>query len=416
MRRLIGLTFLPLLGGCAWLGIDYSSPTPPEPPPPPDLKLFTRLPGELTLPTGKVTYDCGPEALTCVLRSFGKEVSVDEITARIYNPNEQATISTQMAPTARMFGLAANLIEGSVGLIKQSIDRGEPPIIMVRVNDDLHHFFVVTGYSDTKQMILCEEYDGLKRAIEYRELTDMWQPVAFFMLQIAPSTAETEFAEGARLEEQGRYDEAIERYHKALSMDPMHQPSLVGLGNCELAKGEYDRAVEFYRRALSLYEDDPKALNNLAHTLWAQGTRLDEAKRHSDRSVTIYSDRLNTLENIRKTREGLGASEGSIGEIRRRINETRIELALSYGTLAAIRYALREYMLAISAWKASFDLLDMSYTDLRARRLLMIARAFKELNVRSQWQSHLEQALELAQDTTLREEIRIERLGQTPDR
>ena len=410
MRTFTALTLLPLLGGCAWMGIDYSNPTPPEPPPPPDLKLFTRLPREVTLPTGKVTYDCGPEALTCVLRYHGKEVSVDEITARIYNPDVQATISPQMAPTARMFGLAANLADGSVGRLKQCVDRAEPPIIMVRVNDDLHHFFVVTGYSDTKQMILCEEYDGLKRAIEYGELTDMWQSVAFFMLEIAPSTADTEFAEGARLEEQGFYDQAIERYHKALSMDPMHQPSLVGLGNGHLAKREYDLAVEFYRRALSLYEDDPKALNNLAHTLWATGDNLDEAKRRADRAVQIYSERLDTLKNIERTRSAMGASEDSIAEIRRRTNETRIELALAYGTLAAIRYAQREYMLAISAWKASFDLLDLSYPDLRARRLLMIARAFKELNVRSQWQAHLEQALDLAQDPNLREEIRIERI------
>lgn len=414
MRRLLPLMLLPLLGGCAWFGIDYSNPKPPQPPPPPDLKLFTRLPRETTLPTGKVTYDCGPEALTCVLRYHGKEVSVDEITSRIYNPDAKATISTQMAPTARLFGLAANLVDGSVGRLKQCIDRAEPPIIMVRVNDDLNHFFVVTGYSDSKQMVLVEEYDGLKRAIEYGELGDTWSPVAFFMLELAPSTAETEFAEGARLEEQGEYDAAIERYHKALSMDPMHQPSLVGLGNGHLAKREYDRAIEFYRRALSLYEDDPKALNNLAHTLWATGDKLDEAKRHADRAVQIYSERLDTLKNIEATRGGMGASVDSLSEVRRRINESRIELALAYGTLAAVRYAQREYMLAISAWKASFDLLDLSYPDLRARRLLMIARAFKELNVRSQWQSHLDQALDLAQDANLREEIRIERLGQDP--
>jgi tetratricopeptide (TPR) repeat protein len=303
-------------------------------------------------------------------------------------------------------------VDGSPGRIKQAIDRHEPPIIMVRIKDDLYHFFVVSGYSDRLHMILCEEYDGAKRAIAFNELRELWSPTNFFMLEISPSTAESDFELGAKFESEGKYPEAIQMYEKALARDPAHQPSMVGMGNCNLALGERVKAIECYRRALSLYPDDPKALNNLAHTLWASGQNLDEAKTLSDRAVKIYVDRLSSLEKILVTMQGQGAAEETQKDVIRRRNETRIELALGYGTLAAVRFALDEFALAISAWKASYDMLDLSFTDLRARRLLMIARSYKHLNVRSQWEAYLDEAARTAQDPNLIEEIRTERLGE----
>jgi Tfp pilus assembly protein PilF len=402
-----------LLGGCSWLGLSPANPgRTPEPPAPPDLGQFTRVQGEPILPTGKVVYDCGPEALTCVLRYFGKQVDVDEITARIYDPQARATLSTQLAPMARQLGVAARYVDGTIGRIKQCVDRNEPPIIMVRVKDDLYHFCVVSGYSDRLEMVLCEEYGGAKRAIGYRELKQLWEPTNYFMLALAPSTAETDFAAGAELEDRGQFREAIGRYESALARDPAHQPSLVGLGNCYVGLREHARAIEHYRRALQLYDADPKALNNLAHALWETGERLEEARKYADRSVQLYADRLDHLRNVEKTQSGMGTDERVRSEVHRRINATQVELALAYGTLAAVRYATKEYALAIAAWKASYDLLDLAYVDLRARRLLMIARSYKELKVRSQWLNYLEDALRLAQDARLREEIRNEQLEQ----
>jgi tetratricopeptide (TPR) repeat protein len=414
LRRLGLLVLLLAAGpaGCAWLGFDTpDAGRTPEPPPPPDLREFTRVSGELVLPTGKVTYDCGPEALTCVLRYYGKDVTVDQITAQIYNPDlgpHGGTVSTQLAPLARQLGLAARLAAGTIGRLKARVDRGEPSIIMIRVRDDLHHFYVVGGYSDSKQMILCEEYSGLKRAIAYRELNELWEPAGFFLLEVSPSTAESDYRLGTELEAQGRTAEALAQYQKALARDPVHQPSLVGVGNCQLALGRREAAVETYRHALKLHENDPRALNNLAHALWERGDALEEARRLADRAVAIYIERLDGLRRIEKTQPGPASDADGAREIRRRINEAQTELALAYGTLAAVRFALKEHALAISAWKASYDLLDLSATDLRARRLLMIARAYQQLNVRSQWKSYLEEALRVAQDENLKLEIQTE--------
>ena len=411
MHRLCPLILIPLLAGCSWLLGGYS---PPPPPPPPDVSEFKRVAGNPTLPTGKVTYDCGPEALTCVMRYLGQDVSVDEITARIYNPDlgpQGGTVSTQLAPMARQLGFAARYIDGTIGRLKRAVDRNEPPIIMVRINGNMHHFYVVTGYSDRKQMILCEEYKGNKVALTFEELNDLWSPTKYFMLEISRCTAETEFREGARLEGAGEHDKAIARYQAALAKDPAHQPSFVGLGNCYLAKNERALAIENYRTAVRYYEDDPKALNNLAHALWETGDKLDEARRRSNRSVQIYVDRIESLKKIHEMQKLKGASAESLKKLIQRINESEIELALAYGTLAAIRYALREYALAISAWKASYDLLNLAYPDLRARRLLMIARAYKHLNVRSQWKNYVDEALRIARNPQMRNEIETEKFS-----
>lgn len=414
--RILVLMLAAAAGGCAWFGFDNPNPgRTAEVPAPPDLKEFVRVPGELTLPSGKVTYDCGPEALTCLLRYYGKTVDVDAVTAHIYSPDlgpHGGTVSTQLAPMARRLGFAAALVTGSIGRLKQRIDRQDPSIIMVRIREDLHHFYVVTGYSDSLHMVLCEEYGGAKRAIGFNELAELWEPAGFFMLEISPSTAETDFRLGSEHEAQGRLTEAVDAYQRALARDPVHQPALVGLGNCRLAQGRRDEAIELYGQALKLHEKDPKAMNNLAHALWERGDALEEARRLSEGAVQTYIERLDSLTRIERTQSAGGADPEAAREIRRRINETQMELALGYGTLAAIRYALKEHALAISAWKASYDMLDLSRVDLRARRLLMIARAYRQLNVRSQGKAYLEEALRMAQDQALKDEIHAELVGQ----
>lgn len=379
-----------------------------------DLTSFRVLPKAISLPRGTVSYDCGPEALSAVLRFYGREIGVEEISRQIYDPQRKGTPSPMLAPLARQLGFAAAYAEGSIGRVKEAIDRDTPPIIMVKIADDLFHFFVVSGYSDKERMLLCEDYDANKRAIPYDEIERMWEESQYFYLEITPSTAESEYAVAAELESEGTYDDAIASYRRAITKDPDHEPSYVGIGNCKLALGRRDEAIDMYEKALKLYASDPKAANNLAHALWERGNAEDlpRARELAEKAVDTYNDRMQTtrriIDSIPGQRDKAPENADTMRrELVQRLNETEIELALAFGTLASIRYAAGDYALAVTAWKASYDLLPLAHDRLRAKRLAMIAKSYRELHVTSQYREYRKRAIDEA-DTDYRSELLIE--------
>ena len=62
---------------------------------------------------------------------WGKSASVEELSFYGRVPNLTGMLSTQIGPLARMKGFKATFVDGSVGRIKNAIDRGVPPIIGV---------------------------------------------------------------------------------------------------------------------------------------------------------------------------------------------------------------------------------------------------------------------------------------------
>ncbi|HUB68756.1 MAG TPA: tetratricopeptide repeat protein [Candidatus Methylacidiphilales bacterium] len=81
---------------------------------------------------------------------------------------------------------------------------------------------------------------------------------------------------GKILFQQGKVDEAIDRYQKALAIDPNLDLAHNDLGAALLQKGQLDAAAEQYREALKSNPDFAEARYNLGHVLAQQG-RTDEA-------------------------------------------------------------------------------------------------------------------------------------------
>jgi tetratricopeptide (TPR) repeat protein len=67
---------------------------------------------------------------------------------------------------------------------------------------------------------------------------------------------------GDALYKQGRYQEAIEYYDRALAMDPNDVSALNNKGNALGDLGRYQEAIEYYDRALAIDPNDADALYN----------------------------------------------------------------------------------------------------------------------------------------------------------
>ena len=104
---------------------------------------------------------------------------------------------------------------------------------------------------------------------------------------------------GLLLKNQGRIEEAIDHYHRAIQIAPNAWDALNDLGVALAAKGQFDEAIEYYRKALQIDPNLFAVQNNLGHALAAEG-RFDEAIEYYRKAIQInpnFSDALNNLGN-----------------------------------------------------------------------------------------------------------------------
>jgi tetratricopeptide (TPR) repeat protein len=99
------------------------------------------------------------------------------------------------------------------------------------------------------------------------------------LLPAPRSRAITETNLGTALQEDGRMDEAIARYRRALEIQPDYVPAFNNLGVALRASGRTDDAIRAYRAGLALRGDYPDLHYNLANALLAID-RPDEAAEH----------------------------------------------------------------------------------------------------------------------------------------
>jgi tetratricopeptide (TPR) repeat protein len=362
---------------------------------------FVVLSRPVTLPRSRLTSDCGPESLCAVINYWGKSASVQEISLLVRDENVKGIPTTRVPGLARAKGMKAMALEGSVGRIKNAIDRDIPPIIMVKAGGGNFHFFVVTGYNDREQVIVCEEYDNSKRLIGYEEVEELWKDAGHLMMEIQRSTAEDNFRDGASREAAGKYGEAIALFKKALEADPAHYESLVGLGNCCCYTQKFDDALAAYKRAYEINALDPKVCNNLANVYIELKRDAPEAERLAAAAVDEYQRELQ-----RAQEEIAKEPQASVRAVRQReLKDKVLDLADAYGTLGQAQAFAARHALAIASWQASFDAYPLIEFDSRAKRLYEIALSQRQMGMPADARKNLQRALELVRDPRLRQTI-----------
>jgi len=365
---------------------------------------YVLLPAPIELPEGQTTYDCGPESLGAVLRYWKKPFNVETLSRALINPELRSTATTKIAPFVRRLGFSATLHPGSMYRLKNAIDDGKPPIIAVRLSKVLSHYYVVSGYNDRLQVVVCEEVNNEKTLIPYAKLDDIWRETGYFYLDIAPSTAASDYDAGVEYEKAYNYTSAAEMYRRVLKVDPKFHEARLGLGNCLLAEGRLGEARREYETVLQAMPTDPKALNNLAHVYNVLGINLGVAELHASTAMELYRASVKDLKDrLLKTMTELDQMP-----LRKDLNERRLQLALAYGTLGQIRFNRRRWVQAIAAWKAAVDLVPLDLFDFRAKRHYEMGLGYRKLRLHSEARKNFGLALEIVRNPKLRRKIEEE--------
>ncbi len=114
---------------------------------------------------------------------------------------------------------------------------------------------------------------------------------------------------GMALDSQGRSDEAMAQYQKALEIKPNYIHALNNLGVAFARLNRLDEAMAQYQKAVQLQPDYVEAHYNLGNALAKRG-RMDEARAHYQQAVDIKPDYLKAHYNL----GGVLAARGRLDE------------------------------------------------------------------------------------------------------
>ena len=141
--------------------------------------------------------------------------------------------------------------------------------------------------------------------------------------------AVTETNLAAALHEQGRLDDAVDHYRRAIALQSDYPPAFTNLGVTLVAKGLLEEGVDAYERAIALRPDYPEAHYNLADALLKQN-RPAEATNHLKVALQSMPESV-------EVRNNLGIALATEGKLDEAVSEFRRSVQIDPGSAKAHR-------------------------------------------------------------------------------
>jgi tetratricopeptide (TPR) repeat protein len=157
---------------------------------------------------------------------------------------------------------------------------------------------------------------------------------------------------GVILEDDGKIDEAMSHYRKAVQLNPNFFEALNNIGGVLAAHGRLDEAIGNYRKAIQINPGCFDALNNLGRVLAAQG-RLDEAIENYRRAIQINPNSFIAHDNLGQALSARGRFDEAIESYGKAIQidpnhaETHFNLGIALDQLGHTREAIAQYREAL---------------------------------------------------------------------
>ena len=132
--------------------------------------------------------------------------------------------------------------------------------------------------------------------------------------------AVTESNLAVALQAEGRFDDAIAHYQRAIALRPDYSPAQNNLGTALRAEGRLEEAAAAYRRAIELRGEYPEAHYNLANVLTDEG-RAKEAAEHFRVALRSMSGSADVHNNLGIALVAEGKRDEAIDEFRAAVAE-----------------------------------------------------------------------------------------------
>lgn len=134
-------------------------------------------------------YYCGPSSLASVMQFYGKGITQDEIAKEVYRRDLGGSIAIDLMLFARKMGFRAELMEGNMQIVEDSIKNGKPLIVLVDIGWFFYsrpHFAVVVGYDLEKNSIIVNSGRNKEYEYEMEEFIRIWKKMGNLILLVMP--------------------------------------------------------------------------------------------------------------------------------------------------------------------------------------------------------------------------------------
>jgi Flp pilus assembly protein TadD len=165
-------------------------------------------------------------------------------------------------------------------------------------------------------------------------------------LEIAPNYVSALLDLGIEVWKQGKTDEAITLFKKAISVNPGYSDSYFNLGTAYDSQGDYPAAVAQYTKALELNPMNLEAHVNLGNILAHSGS-YEEALKHYRTVLSVNPLQIEARVNLATSLLKLGDRQAAIEQYLEAIR-IKPDYAIAHGNLAVIYYYVGRYA---DAWR-----------------------------------------------------------------
>lgn len=116
-------------------------------------------------------------------------------------------------------------------------------------------------------------------------------------LEKAPEDPDVRFLSGYVADREGRLEEAVEHYERAVEANPVLESALLNLGRLYRLRGSYDKAISIYTRALEQDPENVKVRNNLG-VIYRLARKWDEAEKTLRRVLARAPGNVDAYKNM----------------------------------------------------------------------------------------------------------------------
>ncbi len=185
---------------------------------------------------------------------------------------------------------------------------------------------------------------------KYNEAIDEYNKA----LEINPNDSHTWLYNGRALDNLGRYDEALAAYNKALEINPNFLLAWTNKGNVLLSLGRYEDAITAYNKALDIDPNDAVNWNEKGVSLSYLG-RYDEALAAYNKALEITPENAITWNNKGNALYGLKIYEEALTAYTK-ASEINPNIAIYWQNKGYSLFNLKRYEEALNAYNTALQI------------------------------------------------------------
>jgi tetratricopeptide (TPR) repeat protein len=254
--------------------------------------------------------NCGPAALTSVLRYYGASADVKTLRDQVFSPKARGSLTIEVGAAPRRYGFVSYPLPTRFNALIEEINAGHPVLVLQNLAFSWYpqwHYSTVVGYDPATDEMLLHSGKTANYRIARRTFIATWDRADYWARVIVPPTQTPataiplDYLEAINaLEQTGHGKEAAEAYQTAAQRFQGNATTQLVTANALMASGQAPQAHTYFMAALKLAPDNAVTWNNFAYAL-----KKSDCEVSARRAIDIASALAPADANIRASRAEL---------------------------------------------------------------------------------------------------------------